>query len=672
MRDARSSSLRLRSGSASLASLARPASISSVGAPGVAGAPGAPAVGGGGTGGTGGAGGSGDALASTPDATNQAAAIGGPGGAGGNRGPGARRSQRLAVRLWREWWDRRYGRSRERARDHGHHGRRRACGGGLRAAGAGGTGGGGGEGTGVPGAGSDGAGGNGGSALAESSASATTGNATALSVARGGAGANNGAPQPQSPFEEPFVHGSSPGGGGGAAVANATAVSVSGDASASAGAIGGNAAAGGGSASASSPEWPGGAPAEAHATAMSESGTATALAEARGGQAARTATLTGTGGPATPTAHAESVTGDASATARGIAGLGSPTWEGPLVSSPVLPGGPGASMQLVDAVSGSAGGRLTLVQEATATGGSARSVLHATNPAGGELAAEVSASGAGETNPGEAIVEAIGATDARVDARAHATGGTSASTVYCGIVACGLFYGVGGDGLAAASATGHGEVVSLAEARGANSPVLQAIGNAETVGPVPGAHATLGVSGDAESGAVYFPIFDVTRTVTATSGVGTAAPQLDPTAAAARAGQTSLFGAPSAGDVALWTSGNPASASALASGQALALGSLQAGGSPIALEYTGALELDLTRAAFSPSQHLGLAFLDPTSAGSLALLELRLTRDGETLFARSFDSDAAALAELDDAVFDLGPLFAPGTGELETWCSRSC
>ena len=145
---------------------------------------------------------------------------------------------------------------------------------------------------------------------------------------------------------------------------------------------------------------------------------------------------------------------------------------------------------------------------------------------------------------------------------------------------------------------GHGEVVSLAEARGANAPVLQVVGNAETVGRWR-ARTRCSVSPATRVRSRLLPDLRVTRAVTASGGVGTA-PAARSDAAAARAGKTNRIGAPSAGDVALWTSGNPASASALASGQALALGSLQAGGSPIALEYAGSLELDLTRAAFSP------------------------------------------------------------------------
>ena len=121
-----------------------------------------------------------------------------------------------------------------------------------------------------------------------------------------------------------------------------------------------------------------------------------------------------------------------------------------------------------------------------------------------------------------------------------------------------------------------------------------------------------------------------------------------------------MFGAPLAGDVALWTDGNPNAQAALVGGQALGLGSLQAGGGAVALHYAGSLALDLTNADFAGSQHLGLAFLDPTSSGGLSLLELTLTRGGETLFTRSFASDAEALAGLDDAVFDLGPLLAAG------------
>jgi hypothetical protein len=522
--------------------------------------------------------------------------------------------------------------------------------------------------------GSPGAGGAGGTAIADGSATAQNGAASATATARGGPGAAGGL---RAASNTPFPNYTGAVAGlPGSATATAEAVAAHGDADAQARAFGGksNQFAHGqppGSVSIADSLHTDGAPASAQASAQSDSGNATATAEATGGQAGRADSLQARGGPAAAQAHAVSVSGDATAITRIQSGAASPTYQGPLLSSPTDPGGPGADALSLDAVSGSAGGRLTLIQEVTASGsnsptlgsgGNADSELHATNPAGGQLHAEVTATGGFGAGDARAIVVATGATRARVEASAHAVNGASGTPVSCGVVQCGLIYGPGGDSDARATAIGHGVVAATANARGINAPAQHAESEVVTIGAISGAHSAVAVSSNGFSpGGIYFPIPDITRSATASAAIGDTAAAPGSSAPAARTGETHIFGAPSAADVASWTAGNPNAIEALTDGHALALGSISTGGgADIALQYSGDLAVDLAASEFGPSEHLALVLLDPAAIGGIDGLHLALTRQGETVFERSFSDAGSALAGLDDAVFHLGQLVGPG------------
>src|SRR5262249_51079435 len=139
-----------------------------------------------------------------------------------------------------------------------------------------------------------------------------------------------------------------------------------------------------------------GGTANAQASAHSDAGDANATAEATGGQTYNTGYH---GGTAAASAAAISTARDATATARIPGGAAAPQSQGGRISDPLMPGGPGTDATLLDAVSGSSGGRLTLVQETTGSnsqtfgggGGNATSTLHAQNPGLGELIAQVKA-----------------------------------------------------------------------------------------------------------------------------------------------------------------------------------------------------------------------------------------------------------------------------------------
>lgn len=623
--------------------MARGATIVVSGATGTTGATGAPAdpnvpFSAGQPGGSGGAGESVDAQSTSVDPSNTAQAGGGMGGTGGTGGAGAPVPP-LGFSV-------------------GGPGGTGGAGGAANAnaqastagaananssayGGPGGAGGAGGSGDSV---GQPGAGGAGGLATATSGATSSGGNATATSLGQGGDGVGTGL--------------------AGTASADANAAAA-GSAAATATAIGGIANLGGN--------------ATAHAAAQSSNGSASATAAATGG----TARTSGGGGDASATAQAVSLTGDATATARVTSGSGPGSTKGPLVSDPILPGGAGRDATLIDAVSGSAAGRLTLIQEVTASSshsdatagsgypgtapaGSARSESHGSNPGGGELVVQSTANGGNDGPTGgkaDSIAVATVSNGARVEAIAIANGGRNAPIGYLGgIYPTFQSVGVGGDTTSHATATGLGEVAATATSHAWNSNLQQATSSAASVGVVGGVSVSLERHGGVYSGPGIVPAPDVSQWTIAGSGIGASAPQIDASSLHARTADTRLFGAPNAADVAAWTAGNADAASALAGHSALALGSLAFGGSKtVAFGYSGQMELDLTNANLAPGTIFALAFLDPTSIGAgISLLHLTLSGGGQTLFERSYTNPADALAELDDSVFQLATSLTPG------------
>jgi hypothetical protein len=126
-------------------------------------------------------------------------------------------------------------------------------------------------------------------------------------------------------------------------------------------------------------------------------------------------------------------------------------------------------------------------------------------------------------------------------------------------------------------------------------------------------------------------------------------------------GEALLFAAPDTGDAASWLEGNT---DALAVGlPVLALGAVAGSASAgDGSRFAGRLELELATSFFDGE--LALAFLDPSARGSgFDVLELSFSREGTVVFERTYTDTATALAELDDAVIDLGGFLA-SDGEL--------
>jgi len=508
--------------------------------------------------------------------------------------------------------------------------------------------------------GSVGMGGPGGDAESLASATASAGSASATALATGAQGGVSSGPEIVIGLQDPVLP-TVNGGRGGAALADANAVSDTGNADALARAFGGTAGAGGG---ANTNGWGNGGMATAHANAeTSGAGTATATAEATAGGPPDAYAVTPASADAS--AHAVSLLGDATAIARQTGGHASASVEGGLVASAPVYGGPGGNSVMVDKVSGAAGGRLTLSQEATAGAGSsngggglASSDLHATNPLGGELVARVTAqggAGGGSTYPafvhsqGGSATATVTATDTAgkyVEADATALGG-SAGYTYLG-------YDGGGNALAHATATGLGPTALARADATAMLSAPSAASDALVSGPIAGAHAGLGVSGSAYDFSVPYEQMLQTQ---ASVGLGTTATG----AALPQTGvkQAFIAAAPTAADVASWTAGNPNAQAAVTDWEVVALGSLASNSRGDGSHLTGTLQLDLTAATYGGPSKLALAFLDPSAMGTnLDLLHLAFAVDGSPVFETSFTDSASAGAGLDDVVIDLGTLGA--------------
>ena len=429
-----------------------------------------------------------------------------------------------------------------------------------------------------------------------------------------------------------------------------------------------------------------GANASASAEAHSTSGNATATAEATGGSAGRTDPLDARGGIGTATAVATSLTGDATSTARITSGASAAGYQGGQIASPILPGGPGQDATLVDAVSGSAAGTLTLVQEAFASGsrrtsgggGNAVSTLHAENRGLGELVAQVTAVGGSGAGNATATVVGSAPDDSRVQTVAKATAGSNGQAIFCGIIICGVSYGQGGGANAIATSISQGEVLATSQAVGTNAAVLHAESNAlSTDVAVVGAHARLDVGAGAVGnvpGISFQNEFD--RTAHGIAGIE-AVPTV-PEPLSVRTVEAQLFGAPDA-DTSLWLAGNPNATAAVAhADDVLALGFLGARGgshgagvgSLVGLQSHGELELDLDPTGQNPNERFSIAFLDPTSVGvGLDLLDISISRNGEILF-QTHVTNASELAALDDSVTELG-LLHTGTDDDQIVLSYS-
>jgi len=535
--------------------------------------------------------------------------------------------------------------------------------------------------------GNGGNGGAGGAASSTVSTTTTTDSTLASSSAFGGTGGSGGLGGTGQ--DSPGAPGKS--GAGGSADASSTAFSGSSTSAAEAYSQGGagagagaahsvaNAAAGSSGARAAATSYGGngslggeaGANAVSDATASSGGfGSALATARATGGKAARTAVdgVFGTPGTATATAHATSVSGNATAEAEQVGGDGAPGFQGPLVSSPLLPGGAGQSSILNNAVSGSTLGLLTLRQVAdggnggpNAMGGPAMSTLDATNPGGGALDVQVVAvagSSGGSfdqtafyTPPGSpatAIARATDSTGASASAAAQAYGGAAGVAYYQGVM------GTGGTATSNAHAAGLGTAKAQAESVTRTGGMGIAAADAARVGSSVSAH----VSTSLPSGSAGFYMMSVQRRVGALAGVGAPVPPGPFLAPISETSGGSLLALPALADAERWRAGNP---NALAAGgKVLALGSLFNGVGSWAPDLTGSIELDLTTADVGYSPDLSLAFLDPLAFGaSLELLHLSFASDGVTVLDTTFTDTGSAIAGLDDFVIHVGRLGGP-------------
>jgi hypothetical protein len=437
-------------------------------------------------------------------------------------------------------------------------------------------------------------------------------------------------------------------GGVGATTANATSLSQTGGATA-------NATAGSG--------YGASAPAESHASAVTHgSGDASASAIAHGGDAPAQDPPSfppPAAGQATASADAVSDHGNATASVSATAGNGSPPNVPITVSGNVTGGSAGGDMALVDAVHGSAAGKLTLSQEAiggvggAVRGGNAQSDLHAANPGGGDLFAESIARGGATVTIGPPTQFAAQGGNAIANVVATDTHGASVeahTTAIAGTGQAPFFLGPSyGSANAHAAAQGLGPMIARAESVTGTASAQGVL--AEVLGSGPIARTA------AQLTAVPFPnpygnSYGVTA-FGAEARLNTAAGS--PLPASAGGVQALTVGAPSAQDVATWTQGSPHTQDALLNQNVLALGS-----TVTHTEGTlGSLEVDLDTASLSDDTRLGIAFFDPTSSGAFDLLHLELTVDGQVRFDQSFADQASALAALDDAVLALGALGAP-------------
>jgi len=505
----------------------------------------------------------------------------------------------------------------------------------------------------------NGQGGAGANATATSSAATLAGAASASANAQGGVGGGPGQVYPPNTDD---IEAGPPGTGGAAGQASADATaSATTSATATAKAIGGLAGYGGNS----SPAQDGGA-AAAHATATSSgSGDAMASADAEAGGGIGYPSGGG-GGVATATASASSVGGNASATARQVAGYGGGgRIRGPRVSDGVIPGLPGTSSSMTDAVSGSAAGQLSLVQQAiagdgapSANGGSGQSVLHATNPGGGELSAEVLAQGgstaqdygslaptiysSGRGGGADAEVYATVANAKRIEAHAVAQTGYGFLDQWNG--------GTNGSGnaTAIASAQGLGEVVAHATASGPAASHYLSQADAFSAAPVLGAHVvtnlTLPTAPGSNTGPGPDPFSQQMRTADTTASILSSAGSSSPGLPASGSGirQSSLYAAPSNADLAAWIG------SGLGVGEVpLALASFAADGEANDQAHiSSSFELDLDGGTFRPGTLLGFTFYDAASLGdSVQLLHLQMNVEGRT-FDTVYTGTAEAVSAL--------------------------
>ena len=402
------------------------------------------------------------------------------------------------------------------------------------------------------------------------------------------------------------------------------------------------------------------AAAESHASAIGHGASdALAKATARGGRAASTSELPGA---VTISANATSEQGDATAQVDATGGDGFPAvLVDPIhVSGPVIPGTGGGAMVLVDAVHGSAAGRLSLIQKATGgfaggnAGGTGHSELHAENPGGGALFAEaLGYGGDGQTVPfprmltteggnGFALVVGTDTQGALVESHAFAQGGFGSSST------TGL--PIYGSAESHATAQGLGPLIARADT-GLQSWSSVATSEVIGVGSLVAARTHLSAAAPC-CGIAGAGLHAETRLHAPAGSDGAFVPNDYQT-------QANLFAAPNSTDRAVWIAGNPHAQEASAGKLALGLGSLN-GHNLGTSTVSGAFELDLTSSSFAPGTPLEIAFLDPINSGTaFSLLHLAFSIDGTKVFDESFLDGASAAAALDDAVVDLGSLGSP-------------
>ncbi|HTO06999.1 MAG TPA: PEP-CTERM sorting domain-containing protein [Myxococcota bacterium] len=514
---------------------------------------------------------------------------------------------------------------------------------------------------------SPGAGGAGGAANATADTSIHFGAASATSLATGGNGAASAAA----------------GGDGGSASAQSTAVNDGGPASASATATGG---AGGAGSAGSEIGGQGDSTATAHglgdttavahaaggnipsqanggyvtsasASATSDSGNAAAMAEASGSPG-----YYGAFGDAQAFANAPH--GDATAIARSIGGSGAY--------------GGGASFAFTQGASGSASGRLTLIQEAIGGDSSqffdpsqgfyqVDSTLNAQNSGGGPLTGYATARGS------DSVVQAFATGSspfgAQTDMHSLAIGSAQSHPAPC---APGLSCGVILDpGFAAFATTDVGgpattDLLGTAVATGTNS-VTQFASTRLSLYNVESLRSYVQLDGPAYTGAIVSSPADVTLSLDTAVAANETATRVD-LGAFPRGAETRSYLQVRPSDVADWTAGSPNTGAALANGaRVLALSSLGfASDAPGVVTYNAATELDFTLSGSGP-ESISLAFLDPKSLGGIDGLHLRLERDGTTvLLDESFTSAAEIAAALDDRLVKLADAFAPGVATTLT------
>ena len=404
--------------------------------------------------------------------------------------------------------------------------------------------------------------------------------------------------------------------------------------------------------------------AQAHASAVTHgAGNALASATALGAPANPSPV------PGTAQARAEAFSDQGNATARVLEAAGGGL--SPQVSNPgridegPFGGGPGGDEELVDAVHGSAAGRLTLSQEADGgnggnAGGGAHSVLHAENSAGGEIAGEAIARGGSPAffdYPNQWFVNG-GAADAEVTATDTLGSRAEADALAAGGVGEHLWSPFYAGATAHATAQGLGVVTARAEADGGTGST-DALASAQSTGPIRAAHGE--ITSTLPSGAIGFTNHEVNVAV---ASLRDAAPLPVTQLTSPSQSEVSTFAAPLLSDVTAWTAGSPHAQQALQGRTVLGLGSVvaEAGGSNGGV--SGSVSLDLDASSFANGSGLQLVFLHPDSTVDfLDVLHVRFSIDGRQVFEESTTGTAAARAALEDTVVDLGSV-GVATGDL--------